>query len=100
MGMQPQNRVDDQLFNIDRQLAALSGPTSTDGRSGMSNHQQFMLMQALRRKRQRIAEDITTDPGNRRFNQEIERRRAGAVRDNMLRERMEQKQRLYSGGVQ
>jgi len=45
-------------------------------------------------------DEYIKDAGNRRRNQEIERRRAGAVRDNMLRERMEQKQRLYSGGVQ
>ncbi len=55
MGMTPQNRVDDELFNIDRQIAALSGPSSTDSKNGMSNHQKFMLLQALRRKRQRIA---------------------------------------------
>lgn len=38
------------------------------------------------------------DPGNRRFNRDMERKRIGRVREQRMRERMAQKQRLYGGG--
>lgn len=40
---------------------------------------------------------VLPDPGNRRFNKEKERKRLGALRDQIIAERMAQKNRLYGG---
>ena len=93
MGMMPQEQLDMALMGFDKQIMSLN-----DSMKGQPyDHEKFIMMQQLRRTRDKMAFDSQyygSDPGNRRFNQEKEQKRLGAVNDQMIAGRMAQKQRL------
>ena len=99
MGMMPQEQLDMQLLGLDKQIMSLNDSMANKPYS----HEKFAMMQKLRRIRDKMAFDSPyygSDPGNRRFNQNKEQNRLGAVNDQAIAQRMAQKQRLYSGGIQ